>query len=436
MPAMQDMSSLLSAEAVAHDAEFRNSILLEHERKTLDLACEILGIDEGTKERLALPDRVIHTSCPVRMDDGSSRILTGYRVQHNNALGPYTGGIRYHQAVDLDVITALAMLQTWQCALVGLPFGGAKGGIAMDPARYSVGELERLTRRYTSSMSMVFDPTKDIPCPDVNTGPREMAWIMDTWSCNQGYAAPGAATGKPTAIGGTQGGWEGAGRGVVVVLKEYLKELGRDLEGLRVAIEGFGRLGSVAAAILHASGAKVVAATDPTGGAARADGLDIPALIAYSRAHGGVAGYPDAAATDAKTLVTMPVDVLIPASTGRIITRSNANQIQAEIVLEGANAPTTPAADEILHKRGIALLPDVLGNAGGVIITYLEWVQGRSEFFWAEDEVFSRLEDLLVRAFKSVHKEARERDITYRQAAWVLGVGRVAKAFELRGLYP
>lgn len=433
---MTDMSSLLSSEAIANDSESKHSILLEHERKTLDDTCRLLGIDDGVKERLALPDRVINTSCPVRMDDGTAHIFTGYRVQHNNALGPYTGGLRYHPAVDIDVITALAMLQTWQCALVGLPFGGAKGGIAVDPAKHSVAELERLTRRYTSSMITVFDPRKDIPSPDVNTGPREMAWIMDTWSCNQGYAAPGATTGKPMAIGGTQGGWEGAGRGVVMVLREWLKAQNRSLLGLKVAIEGFGRLGSVAAALLHAQGAIVVAATDGVGGVRRDDGLDIPSLIAYTRANGSVAGFPDTDPVDIQTLMTLPVDVLIPASTGRIITRSNAPQIRAEVVIEGANAPCTPAADEILQKRGVTLLPDVLCNAGGVITSYFEWVQGRSEFFWSEDEVNSKLEGVIVRAFHSVRREVKEKNLTYRAAAWALGVGRVAKAFEMRGLYP
>lgn len=433
---MNDISSLLASEAVAHDSDFKHSILLEHERKTLDEACRILSIDDGVKERLALPDRVINTSCPVRMDDGTVRIFTGYRVQHNNALGPYTGGLRYHPAVDIDVITALAMLQTWQCALVGLPFGGAKGGIAVDPAKHSVGELERLTRRYTSAMVTVFDPRKDIPSPDVNTGPREMAWIMDTWSCNMGYASPGSATGKPMAIGGTQGGWEGAGRGVVMVLREFLRTRNRPLAGLKVAIEGFGRLGSVAASLLHSEGAVVVAATDASGGVRRDEGLDVPSLVAYVRAHGGVAGFPDTDPIDTRSLVTLPVDVLIPASTGRIITRSVAPHIQAEIIIEGANAPCTPAADEILQKRGITLLPDVLCNAGGVITSYFEWVQGRNEFFWSEDEVNRKLEDVIVRAFRNVDREAREKGLTYRTAAWVLGVGRVAKAFELRGLYP
>ncbi len=433
---MNDMSSLLASEAVAHDLEFKQSILLEHERKTLDEACLILGIDAGVKERLALPDRVINTSCPVRMDDGTSRIFTGYRVQHNNALGPYTGGLRYHPAVDIEVITALAMLQTWQCSLVGLPFGGAKGGIAVEPSKHSVGELERLTRRYTSSMTTVFDPRKDIPSPDVNTGPREMAWIMDTWSCNQGYAAPGATTGKPMAIGGTQGGWEGAGRGVVMVLREWLRTQNRKLAGLKVAIEGFGRLGSVAAALLHSEGAIVVAATDGLGGVRRDDGLDIPALITFTRACGSVAGFPDTDPIEPKDLITLPVDVLIPASTGRIISRSNAGLIRAEVVIEGANAPCTPAADQVLAQRGITLLPDVLCNAGGVIISYFEWVQGRNEFFWSEDEVNSKLEDVIVRAFRNVQREVQDKGLTYRMAAWTLGVGRVAKAFEMRGLYP
>lgn len=433
---MTDMSSLLSSEAVALDSETKHSILLEHERKTLDEACRILGIDDGVKERLALPDRVVHVSCPVRMDDGNVKVFTGYRVQHNNALGPYAGGIRYHAAVNIDVITALAMLQTWQCALVGLPFGGAKGGVAVDTAKHSMGEIERLTRRYTSSMGTVFDPQKDIPCPDFNTGPQEMAWIMDTWSCNQGYAEPGAATGKPTDIGGTQGGTGAAGRGAVVLLGQWLKSVGRSFQGLTVAIEGFGKMGSAAAHRLHKMGAKVVAISDHTGGIRRDDGLDIPALFEHVKVTGGVLGFPDTDPINPKDLLLLAVDVLLPASTGRLITRSNADKIRAEVVLEGANAPTTPAADDILHRKGITVLPDVLVNAGGMVVSYFEWVQGRNEFFWTAEEVDEKLDAVLIRAFNNVFKEVTERKIPYRSAAWVLGVGRVAKAFELRGLYP
>jgi glutamate dehydrogenase/leucine dehydrogenase len=285
-------------------------------------------------------------------------------------------------------------------------------------------------------MVTVFDPAKDIPSPDVNTGPREMAWIMDTWSCNQGYAAPGAATGKPVAIGGTHGAWAGAGRGVVVILKEYLRRHERPVKGLRVALEGFGRLGSVAGALLHEEGAVIVAATDRTGGVHNPEGLNVPLLVTHVQETGGVSGFAGSEPIEPKTLVTLPVDVLIPASTGQIITRSNANQVQAGLVIEGANAPTTPAADAILTRRGITLLPDVLANAGGVVISYLEWVQGRSEFFWSADEVNSKLDDVLVRAYDAVERVVDERETSYRQAAWVLGVGRVAKAFEMRGLYP
>ncbi|MBI6545911.1 MAG: Glu/Leu/Phe/Val dehydrogenase [Cyanobacteria bacterium NC_groundwater_1444_Ag_S-0.65um_54_12] len=433
---MPDISSLVPTDTMATAGEFKHSILLEREKKNLDAVCQILNIADGIKERLALPDRVIHTLCPVRMDNGQTQHFIGYRVQHNDGLGPYVGGIRYHPHVDIDVITALAMLQTWQCALVGVPFGGAKGGIAVEPAALSVGELERLTRRYTSSMVTVFDPMKDIPCPDVNTGPREMAWIMDTWSCNKGYAAPGVATGKPLAIGGTQGGWQGAGRGTVVILAEYLKVIGRSFSGLRVAIEGFGKLGSVAALQLYELGAKVVAVTDPTGGAYREAGIAIPALLAHVRTSGGIAGFNDADPIDTKQLLTLSVDVLIPAATGWQITVANASNIKASIVCEAANAATTPAADEILLQRGITLLPDVLVNAGGVVISYLEWVQGRNEFFWSETEVNSKLQDVLTRAFQAVQQEVGQRDLSYRLAAWIIGVGRVAKTFEVRGLYP
>ncbi|MBU6429093.1 MAG: Glu/Leu/Phe/Val dehydrogenase, partial [Cyanobacteria bacterium REEB65] len=330
----------------------------------------------------------------------------------------------------------LAMLQTWQCALVGIPFGGAKGGIAVDPLRHSRSEIERLTRRYTASMAEAFDPHKDIPCPDVNTGPQEMAWVMDTWSAGHGFAEPGIVTGKPLAIGGTFGGWAGAGRGAVVVLGEWLKEAQLAFTGLTVAIEGFGRLGSVAAAQLHELGAKIVAVTDASGGVRDPAGINVPALLEHVQQTGHVKGYQPGERIDEKALIALEVDVLLPASTGRKITKTSAQTIRAKVVLEGANAPTTPAADAVLSHRGITLLPDILVNAGGVVVSYLEWVQGRSEFFWSEQEVNQRLNDVLVRAYANVTRATKERGISHRLAAWYLGVGRVAKALELRGLYP
>lgn len=408
----------------------------EKARKQLAQAGELLGLSSGLIERLGTPDRVIQTYSPVRMDDGSVRQFSGYRVQHSNILGPYTGGVRFHPNVDLDQVTAHAMLMTWQCALVGLPYGGARGGVTVDPHQLSEGELERLTRRYTSDMILIFDPKKDIPTPDVNTGSREMAWIMDTWSGNQGYAAPGVVTGKPLSVGGTRGRRDATGRGVILALQELLAFKGRELAGMKVALQGFGKLGQAAARLAHEAGAVVVAVSDLTGGLHNPDGLDIPDLLGYVQANRFVKGYPKADPISEEDILYLPVDVLIPASFGGQIHEGNAERIQAEFVIEGANVPVTPEADAILERRGITVLPDILANSGGIIVSYFEWIQDNQQLFWSEEEVNARLKDVIARAFAKVARNVTERGLSFRMGAYVEGVGRVAESLSLRGLYP
>jgi glutamate dehydrogenase/leucine dehydrogenase len=405
-------------------------------RQQLAKCIDILGLEPGLHERLAYPDRVVQTNSPVRMDDGSIKMFAGFRVQHNNALGPYKGGLRFHPSVDIDEVTALAMLMSWKCSLVGLPYGGAKGGITVDPKKLSLGELERLVRRFAADMVLVFDPQKDIPAPDVNTSAREMAWIMDTWSVNKGYAAPGVVTGKPIAIGGSLGRFEATGRGVITITEELLRFKGRGLKGTKIAVQGFGNVGSIAAMLAAQQGAIIVAVSDVTGGYHNEKGLDIPAMMRYAQTHGNLAGYPDADPVSNSDLLLLPVDVLIPAALEAVITEQNADRIKAEFVIEAANGPITPAADAILEKKGIIVVPDILANAGGVVVSYFEWVQGTSMLFWTEDEVNDRLRRIMTRSFSQVANLVTTRNLTFRMAAYSIGVGRVAEAHKLRGLYP
>lgn len=409
---------------------------LEKSRLQLKRCGEILGLERSMIDRLGSPDTIVQTHSPVRMDDGRLKMFAGYRVQHNDILGPYKGGISYQLGLDIDHVTAHAMLMTWQCSLVGLPFGGAKGGINVDPFTLSLGELERLTRRYTSDMVNVFHPHKDIPSPNVNTSPREMAWIMDTWSTSKGYAAPGVVTGKPTTIGGTVGRSNATGRGVIFALDELLSYQGRSWQGLRIAIHGFGKLGSVAAAEAYERGAKVVAISDLSGGLYREDGIDVPDLLGYTHAHHFIKGYGEAEAIPAEEVLYASCDVLIPASTGIQIRVQNVDRIQAEFVVEGANAPITFEADAILELRGVTVLPDILANAGGAIVSYFEWVQGTQQLFWSEAEVNDRLRTLMSRAFQCVANNVTTKHLSFRMGAYGEAVGRVAEALKLRGLYP
>ncbi|MCP6760450.1 MAG: Glu/Leu/Phe/Val dehydrogenase [Fischerella sp. CENA71] len=403
----------------------------------LEAAARELKLDLGLLQVLSHPRKVVTVSIPVKRDNGEIQILAGHRVQHCDVLGPYKGGIRYHPAVTLREVSALAMLMTWKCALLGIPYGGAKGGIALDPKRYSVGELERLTRRYTSELIKDIGPSVDIPAPDMGTSAREMAWMMDTYSVNVGHAVPGVVTGKPLSIGGSLGREMATGRGVMIIVREALADQGKSLADVRVVIQGFGNVGSAAALLMHEAGAKVIAVSTGSGGVYSETGLDIPNLKAYaSENRMSVVGFPQAIPINNAELLTLPCDVLIPAALENQITEDNVNQVQAKIVAEAANGPVTLIANQALEARGVTVLPDILANAGGVVVSYLEWVQGLSYLFWDEQRVNRELEHLMVQAYRQVIKHSKTRQIPLRLAAYTLGVGRVAQALTDRGLYP
>ncbi|OKH45084.1 glutamate dehydrogenase [Calothrix sp. HK-06] len=403
----------------------------------LDAAAKELKLDQGILEILSNPRKVITVSIPVKLDNGNIRVFAGHRVQHSDILGPYKGGIRYHPAVTLREVSALAMLMTWKCALLGIPYGGAKGGIAIDPKKFSINELERITRRFISELVKDIGPSVDIPAPDMGTSAREMAWMMDTYSVNVGHAVPGIVTGKPLSIGGSLGREMATGRGVMIVVREALKDLGKSLAGAKVVIQGFGNVGGAAAELLHLEGAKVVAVSTGAGGIYSEIGLDIPAVKAYAKDNKrSLVGYPQAASISNAELLTLPCDVLIPAALENQITEDNVNQVQANIIAEAANGPVTLGANKSLEARGVIVLPDILANAGGVVVSYLEWVQGLSYLFWDEERVNSEMEELMVRAYQLVTQQAKRRQIPLRLAAYTLGVGRVARALSDRGLYP
>lgn len=403
----------------------------------LDQAAKELHLDQGLLEVLSHPRKVVTVSIPVKLDNGEVRVLAGHRVQHCDVLGPYKGGIRYHPDVTLREVSALAMLMTWKCALVGIPYGGAKGGIAIDPSRYSVGELERITRRYTSELIKDIGPSVDIPAPDVGTSSREMAWMMDTYSMNVGHAVPGVVTGKPISIGGSRGREMATGRGVLITVREALAESGKTLAGAKIVIQGFGNVGGAAAVLFHEAGAKVLAVSDVSCGLYNPEGLDIPALKIYAAEnHRSIAGFPGAEMITNAELLALPCDVLIPAALENQITEENVHEVQAKIVAEAANGPVTLAADLALQSRGVTILPDILTNAGGVVVSYLEWVQGLSYVFWDEERVNREMEGLMVNAYQQVTQESKMRQVPFRVAAYTLGVGRVARALSDRGLYP
>ncbi|MDZ7958770.1 MAG: Glu/Leu/Phe/Val dehydrogenase [Aulosira sp. DedQUE10] len=403
----------------------------------LEAASKELKLDEGILEILSHPRKVITVSIPVKLDNGEIRVLAGHRVQHSDILGPYKGGIRYHPAVTLREVSALAMLMTWKCALLGIPYGGAKGGIAIDPKQYSASELERITRRYTSELIKDIGPSVDIPAPDMGTSAQEMAWMMDTYSVNVGHAVPGVVTGKPISVGGSKGREMATGRGAMIIVREALADQGKSLEGVRVVIQGFGNVGIAAAQLLHEAGAKILAVSTSAGGVYSEAGLDIPVLKAYaSRNHRSVVGFSDAIAISNADLLTLPCDVLIPAALENQITEDNVHQIKAQIIAEAANGPVTLEANQALEARGAIVLPDILANAGGVVVSYLEWVQGLSYVFWDEERVNREMEQLMVQAYHQVIQQSKLRQIPLRLAAYTLGVGRVAQALSDRGLYP
>jgi glutamate dehydrogenase/leucine dehydrogenase len=401
----------------------------------LEAAAKELKLDQGSLEILSNPRKVITVSIPVKLDNGEIRVLAGHRVQHSDILGPYKGGVRYHPAVTLREVSALAMLMTWKCALLGIPFGGAKGGIAIDPKKYSVGELESITRRFVSELIKDIGPSVDIPAPDMGTSAREMAWMMDTYSVNVGHAVPGVVTGKPLSVGGSLG--REMATGVMIVVREALADLGKSLQGTKVVIQGFGNVGGAAASLFHEAGAKVIAVSTGAGGIYSETGLDIPEVKGYmAQNNKSLLGYPQAMAISNAELLTLPTEVLIPAALENQITEDNVNQIQARIVAEAANGPVTMGASLSLEARGVTVLPDILANAGGVVVSYLEWVQGLSYLFWDEKRVNNEMEALMVQAYRRVIEQAKQRQINLRLAAYTLGVGRVAKALTDRGLYP
>jgi len=410
--------------------------IYEDTLKQFDSAARYLDLNPGVAEILRHPKREVTVHFPVKMDDGSLRVFTGYRVQHSTHLGPSKGGIRYHPDVTLDEIRSLAMLMTWKCAVVGLPFGGAKGGVVCDPKRISLGELERLTRRYATEISDLIGPMTDVPAPDVNTNPQIMAWIMDTYTMRTGSHALAVVTGKPVEIGGSLGRDEATGRGVMFVTREALERKGISIQGATVAVQGYGNAGSVSAFLLQDQSAKIIAVSDSRGGIYNPDGLDTREVILFKKETGSVVGYPGATVISNEDLLEMPCDVLVPAALGGVINAENARDVKAKVVVEAANGPTTPEADQILESRGILVVPDILANAGGVTVSYFEWVQDLQSFFWTEKEVNDHLRTHMIRAFEQVWAISLEKRVTMRVAAYIKAVSRVARALELRGIYP
>ena len=397
---------------------------------------KILKLDAGMTEFLKNPQRELHVSFPVRMDNGAVQVFHGYRVQHNMVRGPTKGGIRYHPETNIDEVRALSMWMTWKCAVVGIPYGGAKGGVTCNPKKMSQGELERMTRRFAHEISLIMDPKGDIPAPDVYTNAQTMAWIMDTYSMEKGYPAPSVITGKPIAIGGSKGRNEATARGCVFVIREACKKVGLNIKKATVAIQGYGNAGSIAGYLLHDMGAKIVAASDSKGGIVNLKGIDPRKLIEYKEKTGSVVGFPGSKKISNEELLELDVDILVPAALENQITEKNAANVKAKIIGEAANGPTTPGADKILYKKGVLVLPDILANAGGVTVSYFEWVQGLYWFWWSEEEVNKRLEAIMVDAFEAVYKISKEKKINMRQAAYVVAMGRVTEAAKLRGFFP
>ncbi|GIG29342.1 glutamate dehydrogenase [Cellulomonas marina] len=409
---------------------------LETARAQLASAVQILGLSDGVAEMLASPRREINVSVPLRRDDGTVQLFRGYRVQHNISRGPGKGGLRYAPSVDLDEVRALAMWMTWKCAVVELPYGGAKGGVTIDPRHYSSAELERVTRRYTSEIMPVIGPERDIMAPDVGTDAQTMAWIMDTYSVNQGYTIPAVVTGKPIDIGGSLGRPTATSRGVVHAARAALADAGTDLREVSAVVQGFGKVGSHAARFLAEAGTRVVAVSDQYGGVRSDDGLDVPALLRHAQATGSVVGFEGGEPLGDTDILTLDADLLVPAAVEGVLDEATARQVKARWVVEGANGPTTAGGDRVLAERGITVVPDILANAGGVVVSYFEWVQANQAYWWTENEIEERLERRMLEAYAAVARTARAEGITLRDAALTIGVRRVAEAHQIRGLYP
>jgi glutamate dehydrogenase (NAD(P)+) len=401
-----------------------------------DRAAAYLDLSDGLREVLKTPKRQVIVSIPVKMDDGSLRVFEGYRVQHNVARGPGKGGIRYHPDVTLDEVKALAMWMTWKCATVNLPYGGAKGGVRVNPKELSQGELERLTRRYATEIAPLIGPDRDIPAPDVYTDAQTMAWIMDTISMFKGHTELGVVTGKPIELGGSHGRQEATARGCQFVIREACRAMGLALNGATVVVQGFGNAGSNVARFLHQDGARIIAVSDSKGGIYNPKGIDPEAALRHKARTGALRGLPGTEAITNEELLELPCDILVPAALENQITRRNADRIRARLIAEAANGPTTPAADDILFERGITVIPDILANAGGVSVSYFEWVQDQYGFFWPEDEVLRHLERIMTRAFHEVRATAERYGVDLRRGAYILAIGRVAEATRVRGIFP
>ena len=404
--------------------------------KQLERAAKIMQLDEDLLEILKQPKRVVRVSIPVKMDNGKIKVFTGYRCQYNDFRGPFKGGIRFHPGVTEDEVVALAAWMTWKCAVIDIPFGGGKGGVICDPRELSEGELQRLTRRFTYTIMPILGPSIDIPAPDVFTGEKTMAWIMDTYSAFKGYSEPGVVTGKARSIGGSKGRREATGRGVSIVADETAKYFGEKIEGMRVAIQGFGNVGSHAALFISKLGGKIVAVSDVSGGLYNEDGIDVKALMDYVKKNKVIKGFPWAKEIDGDKIFELDVDMLIPAALEGVITLDNVDRIKARYIIEGANGPTTPEADEVLFKKGIHVVPDILANSGGVLVSYFEWVQSKLGFWWEEEEVNDRLERKLRNATREVIDMAHEYNVDLRTGAMILALRRIEEVYKERELFP
>jgi glutamate dehydrogenase (NAD(P)+) len=415
---------------------FNERSALSIAQRQFDATADALGLDDSVRTVLREVKRELTVHFPVEMDDGSFRVFTGFRVQHNIARGPAKGGLRYHPGMTLDDARALAMYMTWKTAVADVPFGGAKGGVICDPHTLSLNELEHLTRRFTTEISLIVGPDRDIPAPDLGTGPQVMAWIMDTLSMHAGFSVPASVTGKPQAIGGSEGRFTGPGRGLTMVTVLAMRDAGMDPSGARVAIQGFGKVGGVSAELLTAEGMTVVGVSDSTCGLYRPDGLDLTALRHLKEEGGHFSDYGGAEQIDRDALLALDVDVLVPAALEAQISERNADRVKAKVIAEGANAPLTTEADAELNARGVLILPDILANAGGVVVSYFEWVQDIQAYFWGSGEVNSRLREVMTRSYQQVRGEAQTHSVTLRDAAFRIAVTKVAEATRVRGIYP
>jgi glutamate dehydrogenase/leucine dehydrogenase len=402
----------------------------------LDGVAVRLGLDDDIHQRLRLPRRALVVSIPVLMDSGKTEVFTGYRIHHSTVLGPTKGGVRYAPDVDLGEVSALAMLMSWKCALMGLPYGGAKGGVRCNPRAMSMREKEGLTRRYTAEIILLIGPDLDIPAPDLGTDEQTMAWMMDTYSMTQGKSVPGVVTGKPLIVGGSAGRREATGRGIVYAIYQAARHLGYEIRGRKVAVQGFGNVGAVAARLLWREGCVIVAVSDIKGGVHTPDGIDIRQLETHIAETRSVVGFPGTEPVSNEELLTLPCDILVPAAVGGQIHPGNAEKIKASLIAEGANGPTTPEADVVLRDRGVTVIPDILANAGGVVVSYFEWVQGLQYYFWRESEITARLQEVMTRAFNRVWALGAKEGTDLRTAALMEGVKRVAEGYKVRGLYP